>query len=177
MKCSHCGRLNHSEENCFILHPEKRPASEKEKALEAKIAALEAKFKTVASLGQVTGSGVSPSARAHTFGSDVYMFGASGEMAAAVATRAQTLANPVVSTTAGPQENMRARHSGLLDHIGQARLPLSFTLADAGSAARPDMPASAHDDTIVARDLAHTLAHKVLQMPIFSGLDMMTPDC
>ena len=71
MKCSHCGRLNHSEENCFILHPKKRPASEKEKALEAKIAALEAKFKTVASLGQVTGSGVSPSARAHTSGAKI----------------------------------------------------------------------------------------------------------
>lgn len=120
LKCSHCGRLNHNDKNCVILHPDKRPVSEKEKALDAKIAALETKFKTVASLGQVTESKVSPSAQAHTLDPEVYMFGASGEMAAAVATRAQTLVNPVVPTTAGPQGSVCARHSVLPYHIGQS---------------------------------------------------------
>lgn len=176
LKCTHCGKLNHSEDHCFILHPDKRPASEKEKALEAKIAALEAKFKTVASLGQVTESRVTSSAGTSTSAPDIYMFGASGQMVAAAATRAQTSAKAVAPTTDEPQDSGRARHSGLSDQIGQARLPLSFGLADAGSAARSYIPASAQDGGTVVRDTAHTLAYKVLQMPIFSSVELLAPD-
>jgi hypothetical protein len=176
LKCTHCGKLNHSEDHCFILHPDKRPASEKEKALEAKIAALEAKFKTVASLGQVTESRVTSSAGTSTSAPDIYMFGASGQMVAAAATRAQTSAKIVAPTTDEPQDSGRARHSGLSDQIGQARLPLSFGLADVGSAARSYIPASAQDGGTVVRDTAHTLAYKVLQMPIFSSVELLAPD-
>ena len=54
LKCTHCSRLNHDSDHSFVLHPEKRSISEKEKALETKIAELEKWFNTVASLGQAT---------------------------------------------------------------------------------------------------------------------------
>jgi len=176
LKCSHCGKLNHDDDHCFILHPERRPVSEKEKALEAKLAELEKRFKTVASLGQVTDSRVLSRGGTDTSSSDIYMFGASGEMMAAAATRAQTAAKLVTPSVNESRDIGRTRHSGSPDHIGQARLPLSFGLADIASAPRPHVPAPAPDGGVVARDSAHTLAYKVLQMPIFSSVDLLAPD-
>ena len=176
LKCNHCNKLNHDDDHCFILHPEKRPVSEKEKALEAKIAELEKKFQTVASLGQVGDSRVVSRGGTGTSTSDIYMFGASGELVGAAATRAQTAANvrtPPVDEAGGVG---RTRHSGSLDHIGQARLPLSFGLADIASAPRRHVSVPAPDGGTVARDSAHTLAYKVLQMPIFSSVDLLATD-
>ena len=54
--CSHCGKTGHTDENCFVLHPEKRPSSSsREKTLEAEIAELKKKLSTSASLGQDAG--------------------------------------------------------------------------------------------------------------------------
>ena len=56
LKCNHCGGTNHDDDHCFKLHPELRPTSsglaksEREKTLEMKIAELEDKLKTSASL-------------------------------------------------------------------------------------------------------------------------------
>lgn len=44
IKCTNCGRLNHLEENYNLLYPKKTSVSEMEKALEAKIIAVETKF-------------------------------------------------------------------------------------------------------------------------------------
>ena len=176
LKCSHCGKLNHDDDHCFLLHPEKRPVSEKEKALEAKLAELEKRFKTVASLGQVTNSRVFSRGGADTSTSDIYMFGASGEMMAAVATRAQAAAKVVTPAVDESTDLGRTRHSGSPDHIGQARLPLSFGLADTASAPQPHVSALARDEEPVARDSVHTLAHKVLQMPMFSSIDVLASD-
>jgi len=41
LKCTHCGSLNHNANHCCILHPKRRLALEKEKAIEIKIAELE----------------------------------------------------------------------------------------------------------------------------------------
>jgi len=60
------------------------------------------------------------------------------------------------------------------DHIGQACLPLSFHLVNATSIVHSHVPVAIvpHRRTI-ANDLAHTLAYKVLQMPVFSFVEMM----
>jgi len=51
LKCTHCSWLNHDADHCFILHPQKKPTSKKEKALEVKIVELEKRFNIVALLG------------------------------------------------------------------------------------------------------------------------------
>jgi RecJ-like exonuclease len=56
MICSHCGRSGHSHENCFVLHPEKRPGasgagSNLVKFLQAEVAELKKTMGTMASLG------------------------------------------------------------------------------------------------------------------------------
>ena len=60
------------------------------------------------------------------------MFGASEEVVSSAAvTRAQTISRDTPSTTGESVDTLRARHNGPVDHIGQARLLLSFGLADA----------------------------------------------
>ena len=61
------------------------------------------------------------------------MFGASGEMIAAAATRAKSAAKTATPTVDEARCIGRTRHSGSFNHIGQARLPLSFRLADTTS--------------------------------------------
>ena len=79
-------------ENCFALHPEKRPTSERENAMEAKIGALEERFKSVASSGQILDSPSTSGTKASSSTPDYYMFGASGQVvSSAVVTRAQTV--------------------------------------------------------------------------------------
>ena len=64
---------------------------------------------------------------------EAYFYGASGEVVAAVATRAQTTAQAVAPSSTVSGASGRPRHTGLPDHIGQSRLPLSFTIADAAT--------------------------------------------
>lgn len=52
LKCSHYWRLNHTEDNYFVFHLKKQPSSAWEKTLEAKIGALDKKFKNVAHLAK-----------------------------------------------------------------------------------------------------------------------------
>ena len=56
LRCSHCGRNNHAVENCFAFHPKKCLSSICEKMLEAKIRALEERFKSLASSNQILDS-------------------------------------------------------------------------------------------------------------------------
>ena len=58
MTCSHCGKSGHSDENCYALHPEKRPRSlaarsDVVKTLQAELAELKKEMSAMASLGQV----------------------------------------------------------------------------------------------------------------------------
>lgn len=86
LKCSHCGKSNPNNDNCFILHPEKRPSSTREKELEAKIGALEEKFKTLASLDQVIDPHIASGAKIGPSTPNYYMHGASGEVMDSMAT-------------------------------------------------------------------------------------------
>ena len=120
LKCTHCGRLNHHLDHSFVLHPKKRPISEKEKALEAKIGELEKRFNIVASLGSVTDAKWTSRVGAIEPSTNPYMFGASKEMVAVAATRAQSPAKLVIPTVDETRDIGRTRHSGSPDHIGQA---------------------------------------------------------
>jgi hypothetical protein len=92
LKCFHCGRNNHAVENCFALHPEKRPSSDRKKTLETKVGALEERFKNLASSGQILDVPSSSGAQASSSAPDYYMFGASGEVVSSAAvTRAQSV--------------------------------------------------------------------------------------
>jgi hypothetical protein len=100
MKCSHCGRNNHAVENCFALHPEKRFSTDREKALEAKVGALEERFKNLAASGQISNVPSFSGAQASSSTPDYYMFGASGEIVSSAAvTRAQYVSRATPPTT------------------------------------------------------------------------------
>ena len=118
-KCSHCGRNNHSVQNCFILHQEKRHFSKREKMLEAKIGALEKRFKNLALSDQILDSPSSSGAQASSSTLDYYVFKASGEVVSSAAvTRAQIVSRARPSTTGESVDNLRAWDNGPVDHIG-----------------------------------------------------------
>ena len=118
-------------DNYFALHPEKRPTLEPEKTLEAKIGALEERFKSLASSGQILDSPTSSGAQASSSTPDYYMFGASGEvMSSAAVTRAHDVLRATPSTTGESVTILQARDNAPADQIGHARLSLSFGLAD-----------------------------------------------
>ena len=68
------------------------------------------------------------------------------------------------------------RHAGLPDHIGQSRLPLSFTIADAATSSAAPPPVTVPQVSPIHGDAAHSLAYKVLRLPVFAGVDFMTSD-
>ena len=89
LTCSHWGKAGHSNENCFVLHPEKRSgSSSREKTLEAEIAELKKKLSASASLGHVADVRAPERRPCSSSAMDAYLYGASGEVVAAVATRA-----------------------------------------------------------------------------------------
>ena len=100
---------------------------------------------------------------------------ASGEIVVAAATRAQLAAKLVTPTVDEIRDIGRTRQSGSPDHIGQARLLFSFGLADTTSDTRSHVPFVVPDARAISRDLLHTLAYKVLQMPMFSSVEMLAP--
>ena len=164
-------------DHCFQLHPEMRPASyvtgrsPREQSLEAKVAELEQKLKSSASFAQIS----EPHVGGGTSGSDMYMFGAAGEVVAAASTRSQTLADAVASTSGGSNEVPHPRHAGPADQIGQARLPLSFGLVDTTVVGAKN-PVPLRDGDSISKDVTQALAYKILHMPIFSGSELMAPD-
>ena len=172
LKCNHCDRINHDLDHCFALHLEKRPIFEKEKTLEAMIAELEERLNIVASLGQVSNAKWTSWVGATEPSIDPFMFSASWEMVAAAATRTQSAAKLVMPTVDETRDIEWTRHSGSPDHIGQARLPLSFGLADTTSHTRFYAPSIDTDARAISGDSAHTLAYKVLQMLMFSCVEM-----
>jgi len=132
-------------------------------------------FNIVASLGQVTEAKLTFQTIASGFASDLYMFGVAREMVVSiVATHVQTIAKLVAPPLDVTKDSGCVQHSGLLDHIGQVHLPLSFGLVDATSTIHFHVPVAIvpHRGTIV-NDLAYTLAYKVLQMLVFSLIEML----
>ena len=65
-------------------------------------------------------------------------------------------------------DTLRARDNGLADQINQARLPLSFGLADAAqSIIGRHLSLEASNPVI---DVVYTLAFKVLHIPLFTAM-------
>ena len=140
------------------------------KALEAKIDAFEERLKNLASSGQILDSLSSSGAKASSSILDYYIFGALGEVVNAVAvTRVQSVSRATPSTTRESVDSSRARDNGLADQIGQARLPLSFGLADVVqyiSGRNLSLEASNP-----LTDMMHILASKVLHTPLFTAME------
>ena len=135
------------------------------------MAELGQKLKSSASFAQIS----EPHASGGTSGSDMYMFGASGEMVAAASTRSQTLANAVASTSGGSNEVSHPRNAGLADQVNQTRLPLSFGLVDTTVVGAKKL-VHLRDGDSISKDFTQTLAYKILHMPIFSSSELMALD-
>jgi hypothetical protein len=103
------------------------------------------------------------------------MFGALEQVVSSAAvTRAQTVSRATPSTTEESLDNLRARHNGPADQIGQARLSLSFGLADAvQSVSGRNSNLEASNPTT---DVVHTLASKVLHTPLFTAMEWSSSD-
>ena len=170
LKCSHCGRNNHAVENCFAHHPEKRLISEREKAMEAKIGALEERVKSLASSGQILDSPSTSGTKASSSTPNYYMFGSSGQMVSSAAvTRAHIVSLVMPLTTVESMDILRARDNGPADHISQTRLHLSFGLADAAQSVSGRN--SSLEVSNLTIDVVHTLASKVLHTPLFTSME------
>lgn len=106
---------------------------------------------------------------------DPFLYGASGELVGAVATRSQTMRNVGVSAVnvmAGPPQ---LHHVGLIDSIDQVRLPMSFGVAEATPSLGRTVLSPSKIGNSNSKELVHTLAKKVLQVPTFLGMDLMAP--
>lgn len=71
-------------------------------------------------------------------------------------------------------ESLRAQSSGTTDLIGQARLPLSFGLADAVQSLHVPIPTV--DASSSSASVEHSLASRILHTPIFTTVDLMASD-
>ena len=130
---------------------------------------------SMASLGQVTDAMASIQRQGSSSTMDAYLYGASRQVIAAVAIRTQATANAVAPFLTPVGIGERPRHVGLPDHIGQSRLPLSFTITDAATSGVAPPPASVPQAPPIQADAAHSLAYKVLRQPVFAEVDFMTP--
>jgi len=95
-------------------------------------------------------------------------------VSSAAVTRAQTVSQATPSTTRESVHNLRARDNGPADQIGQARLPLSFGLADAAQSVSGRN--SSLEASNPATDVVHTLASKVLHIPLFTAMEWSSSD-
>src|SRR6478672_1209406 len=109
---------------------------------------------------------------------DRFEYGAFGEVVAAAATTSQMngpyKTSDVVDDSVA-QGGPNVRHKGPADSIGQSRLPLTFGLADV--MASPSQGAHVkRGDAYVEGDLVKSLALKVLEIPLFSGVQLQRQD-
>lgn len=85
--------------------------------------------------------------------SDVFIFKAFREMSATVTTYAQIPGKFATSTSNGSTDDSRTCHSSLVDQIGQARLLLSFGLADATIVVRTIVLLFMRDGVSISKDV------------------------
>jgi len=116
-------------------------------------------------------------AKASSLVFDLYMFAVIGEMVVSIATtRVQIETKFIAPHLDVSKDGRRVLHSCLLDNIGQASLPLSFGLANATSTICSYVPVASFYRGTIAKDLVHALAYKVLQMLVFSSIEMLVLD-
>jgi hypothetical protein len=120
--CSHCSKSGYNNENYFVVHPKKRPtsssaSSEAMKNLLAKIAELKKQMSTMASLGQKVDTRALMRRQNSSSWMDAYLYGASKDVVAAIATRAQTTAKAVAPSSPTMVNGGYLCHSGLPNQI------------------------------------------------------------
>lgn len=171
--CINCSKLNHDDDHCFIYIHRDYLYCRRRKPQKAKIVELKQRFKIVASLGQVNDSSMICHDDIDTLILDIYMFGALGKMIKTIATHAETSAK-VVTPFVDESKNIKHNcYNGSLDHICQTLLPLSFGLVDIVFALQPHVLGLAPYGRAIVWDLGHTLVYKMLQVLIFSSIDLL----
>ena len=151
IRCAYppCGKPGHTEAQCWMKYPHLRPLSFTTqgnggeaplpggRTMEARMAELQDTLaRLVAASAQPTlgasGSGASTSGTRGHFPHAPFEYGVVGQVVGAAATRSWTGAlpppPPVVPST--NVDERRSRHKGPADAIGQARLPMTFDMAD-----------------------------------------------
>ena len=99
-------------------------------------------------------------------------------MMGAVATRSQVKTPSSVPMVVGDlvaSKESIVRHKGPADNIGQSRLPLSFGLADVAPK-QCDLQIPKEAETSMQEDRVKGLALKLLEIPLFSGVQLQCPD-
>ena len=118
-------------------------------------------------------SGASTSSTRGHFPHDPFEYGAVGQVVGAAATRSQTGAlpppPPMVPLT--NVDERRSCHKGPADAIEQARLPMTFDMADVMAPISEKVP-KGKVSIVVEEDVLKGLALKVLQVPLFSGAQL-----
>ena len=106
---------------------------------------------------------------------DPFEYGAAGQVISAVATRSKTGAPQAPTVVVDPMVRVEqgTRHKGPTDGIGQSRLPMTFGLADVAVAMSHSTPSGSHTNS--KEDIVKGLALKVLQVPLFSGIQLQRP--
>ena len=183
-KCTYapCSRIGHTEDKCWVKNPQLRPQSftpqatqgggsnSKDNNLEARMGELQ---NTLALLVAATAK-ITPTSSSSKPGLDRFEYGALGEVVAAVATRSQGSSLPVapmVEENSATQGRPHVRHQGPSDSIGQSRLPLTFGLADVVTG--PSLETiSSERDSAKEGDMVKSLAFKLLEVPLFSGVQL-----
>ncbi len=195
-KCSHapCGRIGHTEAQCWIKNPHLRPQSFLPQAsqgggssstgntLEARMGELQNTLALLVAASTKSATTSSDSKSAYMSSphqkQDRFEYGAIGEVVAAVATRSQVQASSNMDgevRNSVPQGEPNVRHKGPADSIGQSRLPLTFGLADV-VATPSQVGAIQKEDAAGREDVVKSLALKVLEIPLFSGIQLQSGD-
>ena len=121
-----------------------------------------------------SGSGASRSGTRGHFPHDPIEYGAAGQVVGAMATRSQTGAlpppPPMVPLT--NVDEQRSCHKGPADAIGQARLSMTFDMADVMTPTPGKVLLESKVSNAVEEDVLKGLALKVLQLPLFSGAQL-----
>ena len=122
-----------------------------------------------------TSSRASMSSGAPRLPHDPFEYGTAGQVISAVATRSQTGEPQVPTIAVDPLGGVTqgARHKGLMDGIGQSRLPMTFGLADVA----PNLPQGTPGGNDTEEGVVKSLALKVLRVPLFSGAQLQYPKC
>ena len=99
-----------------------------------------------------------------------FEYGIASQVINVVATRSQTGAPQVLIVAVDSLERVTqgSRHKGLVDSIGQSRLPMTFGLAN-GTANLPQGTLSGYN---TEEGVVKSMALKVLQVPLFSGAQL-----
>ena len=193
IRCAYppCGKPGHTEAQCWMKYPHLRPLSFTTqgnggevpllggRTMEARMAELQDTLAQLVATSAQPTPGAS-SSRASTSGTrghfphDPFKYGAAGQVVGATVTRSQIggLPPPLPIVPLTNVDERRSCHKGPVDAIGQARLPMTFNMADVMTPTPGKVLLESKVSTVVEEDVLKGLALKVLQVPLFSGAQL-----